>query len=78
MNQITVNIAESKDMLENKPRLIETKNRIVVRTPVIPHFNNGNELACIKAYCNEQRLSVEFLPYHEYGLDKRQTLQNKM
>ena len=63
-------------ILENLNCLIKTGKKIIIRTPVIPHFNDGNELTRIETYCNERRLPVEFLPYHEYGLDKSRALQN--
>ena len=64
-------------ILDNLNRLIKMGKKIVIRTPVIPHFNDNNELKHIESYCNERKLPVEFLPYHEYGIYKNQALQNR-
>ncbi len=64
-------------ILKNLDRLINTDKNIIVRVPVIPDFNDGEELEKIKSYCAERALKVEFLVYHQYGKDKRSALNYK-
>lgn len=64
----------NKLILENLDRLISTGKKITVRVPVIPNFNDGEELERIKLYCAERRLNAEFLPYHEMGEEKKNAL----
>ncbi|MBQ9773564.1 MAG: glycyl-radical enzyme activating protein [Clostridia bacterium] len=67
--------AENGQILENLDRLLKTGKQIIVRTPVIPDFNDGEELEKIQAYCRERDLPLELLPYHAFGEDKRRALQ---
>ncbi len=57
-------------ILENLDRLLKSEKRIIVRTPVIPSFNEGAELERIKSFCAERGLAHEILPYHSFGQDK--------
>lgn len=61
-------------ILENLERLMKTGKKITVRVPVIPDFNEGEEIERIGLYCGERGLDVEFLPYHEMGEDKKKAI----
>ena len=61
-------------ILANLDRLLKAEKRIIVRVPVIPNFNEGDELAKIKKFCEERGLEYELLPYHEFGAGKRAAL----
>ena len=61
-------------ILENLERLREAGKQIVIRTPVIPGFNDGEELERVKAYCRERSLPHELLPYHAMGESKKTAL----
>lgn len=61
-------------ILENLERLRETGKRIIIRTPVIPGFNEGEEVERIRAYCEARALPVEFLAYHAMGDSKKAAL----
>ena len=61
-------------ILQNLARLAETGTPIVIRTPVIPTFNEGAECERIRAYCDARALPVEFLSYHTFGTDKQNAL----
>ncbi len=61
-------------ILENLERLIKEGKRIIIRTPQIPDFNDGEELERIKAFCIEKGLEHEILSYHEFGEDKKKAL----
>jgi pyruvate formate lyase activating enzyme len=61
-------------ILQNLERLRRSGKQIIVRTPVIPDFNEGSECEKIKIYCGERDLPVEFLSYHTFGEDKKNAL----
>ena len=63
-------------ILENLEKLIETGKRIIIRVPVIPDFNDGNELKKITEFCDTRNLKYELLPYHEFGIDKENAINN--
>lgn len=63
-------------ILQNLDRLIEVGARIIVRTPVIPDFNEGEEINRIIAFCKERGLTHELLPYHTFGEDKKEALKS--
>ena len=65
---------DNAQILQNLERLQATGKPIVIRTPVIPAFNEGAECERIKAFCDERSLPVEFLAYHTFGEDKRNAL----
>ena len=48
---------------------------VLVRIPVIPGFNDGEELVRIKAYAENKDLPYECLAYHAYGESKREALE---
>ena len=54
-------------ILQNLERLLRDGKRIMVRTPVIHDFNEGEELERIKVFCAERGLEHELLPYHSFG-----------
>ena len=62
-------------ILENLERLIRTGKQILIRTPVIPDFNDDAELERIRAYCADRKLPLEELAYHSFGLDKLRALR---
>ena len=68
----------NKTILQNLTRLKETKKRIIIRIPVIPGFNDGEELDKIKNFCQSNALPYEFLPYHEFGTAKAEALKNNI
>ena len=61
-------------ILDNLDRIIEAGKRVIVRTPLIPGFNDGDEIEKIKEFCISRALPHEILPYHEYGKDKMRAL----
>jgi pyruvate formate lyase activating enzyme len=65
---------ENRLILENLDRLIAAGKRIMIRVPVIPDFNDGDELERIKDFCAKRALECELLPYHEFGIDKKAAL----
>ncbi len=62
-------------ILENLERLRKTGKRILIRTPEIPGFNKGEEIARIRRYCADRELPHEVLAYHRFGEDKAKALQ---
>lgn len=67
--------ADNRLILENLDRLIAAGKRIIIRTPVIPGYNDGEELEKIKAYCTERSLPHELLAYHSIGESKKAALE---
>ncbi len=63
-------------VLENLNKLISSGKKIIVRVPVIPDFNDGDELGRIEEYCKRRSLDYELLPYHEFGIDKKAALNS--
>jgi pyruvate formate lyase activating enzyme len=61
-------------ILQNLEFLIKAQKRIIIRIPVIPNFNDGDELKKIKAFCEKKSLPFEALPYHSYGESKAEAL----
>jgi len=64
-------------ILSNLEKLLKAGKRVIVRVPVIPDFNEGNELDRIKKFCAERDIPYELLPYHEFGESKKQALNHK-
>ena len=62
-------------ILENLDKLIEAKANIIARVPVIPYFNQGEELEKIKRFLTEKGLIAEYLAYHDMGESKRQAIE---
>ena len=62
-------------ILQNLERLRETGRQIMIRTPRIPGFNDGEELARIENFCRDRDLPWQVLPYHSFGEDKKKALQ---
>lgn len=67
--------ADNHRILANLEKLIGTGKQIIIRTPVIPGYNDGDELERIKAYCAERSLSHELLAYHSIGESKKAALE---
>ncbi len=61
-------------ILENLDRLISAGKRIIIRTPVIPGYNDGDELEKIQSYCAARNLPHEPLAYHSMGESKKAAL----
>ncbi len=66
--------ADNGLILDNLEKLLETGKRIIIRTPVIPGYNDGYELEKIKKYCAERGLMHEILSYHSIGEGKKAAL----
>ena len=66
--------ADNRLILENLELLLEAGKQIIIRTPVIPGYNDGEELERIRAYCAERNLPHEPLPYHTIGESKKAAL----
>ncbi len=64
----------NKRILANLQRLIDLKKPILVRIPLIPQFNEGEEVERIQRFCEERDLLYEILPYHRIGESKRDAL----
>ena len=62
-------------ILENLEKLIPTGKTILIRTPVIPGYNDGDELERISRYCAVRGLPHEKLKYHTIGESKKAALQ---
>ena len=67
---------DNRLILQNLDHLITTGKDILVRIPVIPDFNAGDEVERIKRYCTQRDLPYELMPYHEMGESKQQALQD--
>lgn len=63
-------------ILENLERLLAAKKQVIIRIPLIPGFNEGEELEKICSYCAERGLPHEILPYHDFGTSKLQALRD--
>ncbi|MBE6883614.1 MAG: glycyl-radical enzyme activating protein [Ruminococcaceae bacterium] len=63
-------------ILDNLERLQWAGARLIIRTPVIPHFNDGEELERIQAFCHHKALPLELLPYHALGEAKGEALHS--
>lgn len=61
-------------ILANLQRLIQSGKEIIVRVPVIPDFNDGEELKKIKDYCRSRGLAAQLLQYHPLGESKSASL----
>ena len=63
-------------ILDNLERLIKARADVIIRTPVIPHYNDAQEIVKIQAYCRQRGLPLELLAYHPLGKPKKDALQN--
>lgn len=63
-------------ILDNLEHLIKDGARLIIRTPVIPNYNDEEELVKIQTYCRQKGLPLETLPYHNFGEPKKDALQN--
>ena len=67
-------------ILENVKRLSKEANRLIIRVPVIPSFNDTKEeiaqIAKFAASCENVR-EMHLLPYHNFGSDKYKYLGRK-
>lgn len=62
-------------ILQNLESLRKTGKSLRIRVPVIPGFNDDDELERIKKFCEERDLPLDMLPYHEFGTDKKTALE---
>ncbi len=67
--------ADNSLILENLEKLIGMGKDIIIRTPVIPDYNDGDELERINKYCTDRGLKHELLPYHAIGESKKAALK---
>ena len=65
-------------ILSNLQKLITSGSKIIIRVPVIPSFNDGNEMTLIKDYISYNKLNAEFLPYHSMGDSKKEALKSAL
>ena len=61
-------------ILDNLEKLIQTGKSILIRTPVIPGYNDGDELEKISRFCAVRGLPHEKLKYHTIGESKKAAL----
>ena len=66
---------ENQLILSNLERLLTAGKQIQIRVPVIPGFNEGEEVARIGAYCAARGFVPEYLPYHAMGEGKKEALE---
>ncbi|MCL2816167.1 MAG: glycyl-radical enzyme activating protein [Oscillospiraceae bacterium] len=68
--------ADNRLILGNLDRLSGTGKRIIIRVPVIPDFNEGDEISRIKKYVGDIKnvTDIELLPYHNLGQDKAERI----
>lgn len=68
-----------KPILKNLAQALEQQQNLVVRIPVIPNYNDGEENA--KAFANlfnQMKITeVELLPFHQFGEKKYASLDRK-
>jgi len=63
-------------VLKNLDRILLSEKNVIIRIPVIPGFNGGQELERIKTYANAKKhdyknlIDIELLPYHDLGAVK--------
>lgn len=65
---------DNRLILQNLERLQKSEANIIIRIPVVPSFNDGDELEKIKAFCQTRNLPFELLPYHSFGETKKDAL----
>lgn len=65
-------------ILENLQYLREAGANLRIRTPMIPDFNEGEEIERIRQFCTERHLPLEILPYHAFGESKKEALRPYM
>ena len=62
-------------ILQNLEGLVQCGGNVLIRIPLIPGFNEGEEAERIAAFCAERGLAYEILPYHRFGESKEKALQ---
>jgi pyruvate formate lyase activating enzyme len=62
----------NKLILENLEQLSRSQNHIIIRFPLIPGVNNGEDVSQVGEYVSslESVEEVDILPYHKLGLEK--------
>ena len=63
--------ADNALILANLEKLLHTGKSVIIRTPVIPGYNDGEELERIRRYCAARGLPHETLAYHTFGESKK-------
>lgn len=58
-------------ILQNLDKLLHVGKQVIIRTPVIPGFNDHEELERISRYCSVRGLPHEKLAYHTFGESKK-------
>jgi pyruvate formate lyase activating enzyme len=64
-------------ILENAVKIAENANKLIIRVPVIPTFNDTEaEIASIAKFASTLKgvEEINLLPYHNYGKDKYEGL----
>lgn len=67
-------------ILENAAKIAENANRLIIRTPVIPTFNDTErEIGAIAAFALSLPgvTELHLLPYHNFGKDKYEGLRRE-
>ncbi|MBE6895611.1 MAG: glycyl-radical enzyme activating protein [Ruminococcaceae bacterium] len=62
-------------ILDNLDRLIQTGRSVIIRTPVIPGYNDGAEKDRISSYCSARGLKHELLEYHAIAESKKAAVE---
>lgn len=62
-------------ILDNLDRLIQTGRSVIIRTPVIPGYNDGAEKDRISGYCSALGLKHELLEYHAIAESKKAAVE---
>ncbi len=63
-------------ILQNLEKLLLRGQNVLVRTPLIPDYNE-KESDAILEFCRERSVACEFLAYHNLGESKKAALQTK-
>ena len=67
-------------ILENAPKIAEKANKLIIRVPVIPTFNDTEkEIESIAKFASSLKGvdEINLLPYHKYGKDKYEGLERE-
>lgn len=68
--------ADNTLILENLQKLQKRGKNILIRIPVIPNFNKGQEATRIEEYCKQNGFKYQLLEYHENGISKQKALSD--
>lgn len=71
---------DNKLILENAKKIAERANKLIIRVPVIPTFNDTEEeILAIASFAKTLKgvEEIHLLPYHNYGTDKYKGLKRE-